>query len=203
MNRNFFIKCVAAVIIFPVLLSISGCTATKKIPISMTPGFSPDAVDMITVFPVVDLRFDKSDKLSMENVDNWMLKNVERILKKFGYQVILMSDRAMVSGLTEDDLSGKSTSWIKQAAPSSSSWVLITGLVDCESKLTFGSTGTAEVTGFFYNTNDGSVIWHDKGVGKVGQGGLAGMAMKGMMTHDAVVMATNVLMASFPEKRKK
>ena len=203
MYRNVLIKVIVAIVIFPVFLILTGCTATKKIPISMSPGFVPNTVDEITVFPVVDLRFEKSDKLNMGNVDDWMLKNIERILKKYGYNVNVLLDRNLVTDLTEDDLNNISVDWIKQVAPSSSNWILITGLVDSESKLTFGSTGTAEVTGFFYNKAEGSVIWHDKGVGKVGQGGLMGMAMKAMMTHDAVVMATGSLMSSFPENRNK
>lgn len=192
-----------AVIILPVFILISGCTATKKAAISMAPGFNPKSVDEILVLPVVDLRFDKTKMPNIDKVDNWMQNNIEGTLKRFGYKVKIVTDRAFVSNITEEDLNSQDAAWIKQAVPSKSSWVLVVGLMDSESKITFGSTGSAEVTGYFYNKGDGLSIWHDKGVGKVGQGGLMGMAMKATMKHDAVIMATGNMMASFPRIPKK
>jgi hypothetical protein len=199
--KNIFFKCLMfTAILLPVII-ISGCTVTKKVAISMNSGFTPKSVDEILVLPVVDLRFDKTKMPDMEKVDNWMLNNVEGTLKRYGYKVSIMPNRALVSNITEGDLS--SAAWVKQAVPSKSNWILVVGLMDSESKITFGSTGSAEVTGYFYNKIDGTIIWHDKGVGKVGQGGLIGMAMKATMKHDAVIMATGNLMASFPEIPKK
>jgi len=201
--KKCFFKCLMfTVILIPVIL-ISGCTVTKKAAISMNPGFNPKSVDEILVLPVVDLRFDKTKMPDMEKVDNWMQNNIEGTLKKYGYKVKILTDRALVSKITEEDLSSQSASWVKQAVPTKSNWVLVVGLLDTESKITFGSTGSAEVTGYFYNKEQVLTIWHDKGVGKVGQGGLMGMAMKATMKHDAIVMATWNMMASFPEIPKK
>jgi len=72
-------------------------------------------------------------------------------------------------------------------------------LIDVNTKLTFGSTGTAEVAGFLYDVESEKMIWRDKGIGKAGQGGLVGMLMKGMMDEQAISMANYNLVASIPK----
>ena len=182
---------------------LTGC-AVQKVAVYQLPGFEPTKVDVITILPVADLRVDKNDKVSIDDVNSWMSNSLEKDLKKKGYKVNVISDRSLVANLSEDDLKGKDLDWLKRGlAPGYSKWIFIAGLNDVMSRLTFGSTGNAEVSGYFYDLESGVLVWHDKGVGKTGQGGLIGMAMKGMMSHDAVVYATMNLMASFPKPPKK
>jgi hypothetical protein len=193
-------------LILPLFISIfllSGCAATK-VAVYQIPGFEPTKVDVITILPVADLRIDKNDKVKIDDVNSWMMPSLERTLKKAGYKVNVITDRSLVANLTEADLKSKDLEWLRQGVASGySKWILIAGLNDVMSKLTFGSTGNAEVSGYFYDVAGGALVWHDKGVGKTGQGGLMGMAMKGMMSHDAVVYATANLIASFPKPPKK
>jgi hypothetical protein len=73
-------------------------------------------------------------------------------------------------------------------------------LVDVATKLTFGSTGNAEVAGFLYNKEAGTIVWRDKGIGQVGQAGLMFMLMKGAMAGSAIDVAMNSLLSSIPKR---
>jgi hypothetical protein len=75
-------------------------------------------------------------------------------------------------------------------------------LDDVVTKLTFGSTGNAEVSGFLFDKQAGEIVWRDKGIGKVGQGGLLGMAMKAGMDGAAIDAAVGNLIASVPTRDK-
>ena len=80
---------------------------------------------------------------------------------------------------------------------------MVLSLVDVKSKLTFGSTGNAEVAGVMYDKESGTITWRDKGIGQVGQGGLIGMAFKGMMANSAISAALHNLLSSFPAQSEE
>jgi hypothetical protein len=201
MCKKLFVKCKTINVLLIVLLFFSGCAVTK-IPVYQSKSFDPLLVDQITVLPVVDLRIEKPENLTIDKINDWTKITIESRLKKFGYKVNILSDRILVDKLTEDDLSSKDPVWLNEVTSPGSNWILVVGLIDVMSKLTFGSTGNAEVTGYLYNKKDKTVLWHDKGVGKTGQGGLMGMAMKGFMARDAVNIATYDLVSSIPKKPK-
>jgi hypothetical protein len=103
--------------------------------------------------------------------------------------------------LTEEDLRAKNAEWLKALPNPGSRWVMALAVHDVTRKLTFGSTGNAEISGFLYDFQTGEQLWHDKGIGQVGEGGLLGMAMIGTMSRSAVNLAAYNCLASFPGKR--
>ena len=70
--------------------------------------------------------------------------------------------------------------------PDAPEWLLIMALIDSNSRLTFGSTGNAEVAGFLVDQQCHQLIWRNRKVQQTGQGGLIGMTMKGMMEEGAI-----------------
>ncbi len=79
--------------------------------------------------------------------------------------------------------------------------VLVVG--ELSRKITFGSTGNAEVSVAVLDKQAGNVVWKDKALGRAGQGGLMGMLMVSMMDDDALAQALGQVMYKFPKKPKK
>ena len=187
--RNLFILLPALIII--------GCVATKQ-PIFLSSTFDQQSIGNILVFPTVDMRFNKEPEFP--KLDNWIQGVVKDKLSSQKYTFTLGSDSSIIDNITEEDLQEVDAEWIRNLGPSSSRWVMVVVFLDARSKLTFGSTGNAEVAGYLFDKKNGSMLWRDKGIGKVGQGGLLGMLMKGTMLGDAIKKATKDLMKSFPKK---
>ena len=80
--------------------------------------------------------------------------------------------------------------------------MLVVCLDDLASKITFGSTGNAEVSGFLFDKEKGELVWAGKGVGQAGQGGLMGMTMVGMMKGEAIGSALYNLLSGIPNRPK-
>jgi hypothetical protein len=99
-------------------------------------------------------------------------------------------------------LKAANPTWIGELKPDDARLILVIELIDVQTKTTFGSTGNAEVAGYLFDKDSKKMIWHDKGIGQVGQGGLMGMAMKAGMDEDAIRMALASLMSSIPKRPK-
>ena len=88
--------------------------------------------------------------------------------------------------VSEDDLKEPQESRIRKLEPDEAHWVLVLALEDASSHLTFGSTGKAIVMVTLFDRQNGKLVWRAVGTAQAGQGGLMGMAMKGMMTDEAI-----------------
>ncbi len=179
---------------------ISGCSSPPlKKAIHLSPEYQTTSFGEITLLPVIDSRLDKEVEVNLEE----QLRNpIKEMLKSKGYVVNTNNNVDSVAGITEDNLKSIGPMIIKRLDFSTTRQVMIILLVDVNTKLTFGSTGTAEVSGFMFDKETEKMIWRDKGIGKSGQGGLIGMMMKGMMDEAAISMAAMNLMASVPEHLK-
>ncbi|HEC97888.1 MAG TPA: hypothetical protein ENI58_07035 [Nitrospirae bacterium] len=193
---KLFTKPLYRLLIFIPFLILTGCAVAKQ-PIFLSSTFGQEKIESIQVLPVVDFRFNKEPELP--ELDKWVLGEVKSKLKRKEYTFTIASDTSLVDNITEEDLQEVDAEWVKNLGPSDSRWVIVIALLDAKSNLTFGSTGNAEVSGYLFDKKDGSMVWRDKGIGKVGQGGLVGMLLKGSMLRDAVKKATVDLMNSFPK----
>lgn len=84
--------------------------------------------------------------LSFGKYDKWVHQIVEDKLEDKKYECKLISDRSLVTNITEEDLKNIDSQWVKTLGPSCSRYVMLIALWDARSKLTFGSTGNAEVS---------------------------------------------------------
>jgi hypothetical protein len=157
------------------------------------------AIDQVVVLPVVDARAGKKDNVNLESLRKSAISN----LKRKNYAVDQTDNAGTAGEILEEDLNDAKPEWIKRLGPPEARWVMVVELNEAHSNITFGSTGNAEVAGFLFDKQDGSVLWKGTGIGQAGQGGLMGMAMKGMMTGAALDSAMANLLSGIPKLPKK
>jgi hypothetical protein len=168
-------------------------------PIHVSPTFQFSSIDVVTVLPAVDLRADKSFSL---DVDKSVRGRGAKAWKGRGYTVVNAETLGDVEMVSEEDLNDADPEWIATLGPKDSRWALVLCLVDLKTKMTFGSTGNAEVSAYLFDKTERTLVWKDKGVGRAGQGGLIGMVMKAGMDGAALDMAVGNLMGSVPKRAR-
>jgi hypothetical protein len=124
-------------------------------------------------------------------------------LQKRGYAPVSADNNGEVGQIVEEDLLDTKPAWIKRLGTPSSRWVMVVCLLDVHSKLTFGSTGNAEISGYLFDKEKPELVWSGKSVGRAGQGGLLGMTMKGAMKSAAMGTAVVNLVDLLPKHPKK
>jgi hypothetical protein len=123
-------------------------------------------------------------------------------LKKKNYSVNAASSPGNAGEIAIEDVESATPPYVKKLGPAADRWVMVVFLDDIASKMTFGSTGNAELSGYLFDKESGELIWRGKGVGQAGQGGLMGMTMKGMMKGEALGAAIANLLAGIPKLPK-
>jgi hypothetical protein len=181
-----------------VALLLAGCTTTPPKPLHSAADFQPESMDTVYILPVVDARADKKLNLNLNKLQQTMANS----MKQKRYNVVVLSDRNLVAGLTDEDLKDPSRDWVKGIGPSEARWVMALAVGELSRKLTFGSTGNAEVNLVVLDKQTGTVVWEDKALGQAGQGGLLGMLMVSMMDEAAIENAMGQIMFKFPKKSK-
>jgi hypothetical protein len=146
-----------------------------------------------------DLRMDRKDNVNFDKLAKISAKN----LRRRNYATASSDNKGIAGDIAEEDLNDARPEWIKRLEPADARWVMVIGLNDVHIKMTFGSTGNAEVIGFLFDKQDGSVVWKGKGIGQAGQGGLLGMAVKGVMSEAAIETAIFNLCNGIPKAPKK
>jgi hypothetical protein len=172
------------------------CAAKKKPKLPPDPKFM--AIQNILVLPLVDSRVGEKASVNMDKLQ----AGAVNVLKKKRYPATAASTSGEMGQVVEEDLQGAKPEWVKKLGPADARWVAVVCLRDVMSKITFGSTGNAEVSGYLFDKESGELIWTGKGVGQAGQGGLAGMTMKGMMKGEALNAALYNLFNSMPTRAK-
>ncbi len=160
--------------------------------------FDVRAITVVALAPVLDLRVDKKDSLDLDaNVHT----TAKQSMTQRGYTVTSYADRSLVSTLQAQSTREGIEPMVKDFALSGGPrHVLVLGLIDAYSKLTFGSTGNAEMVGYLVDQERREVLWSNKAVGQVGAGGLLGMAMKSGMTSAAIGIAAAKLLEAIPPR---
>jgi hypothetical protein len=187
-------------IIFGIFLLglLSSCATTKPADF-IAPGFNAVNVESVHVLPIIDHRIDQSKQL---NLDEWVIPQAEKSLKNNGYLYEVHRDRSLISSITRDALETSNRDFITSLPPESARWVLLLVLEDSSAKLTFGSTGSAEMSGYLFDKKNCELCWRDKEVSQTGQGGLLGMAMVGVMERSAIEIAANHILLALPKRTK-
>jgi hypothetical protein len=180
------------------MLLLAGCAPTKQA-IYLDAGFQPEVINQITLLPVADARIEKKTK---ENFEGYILGNAMRILQKKGYQVRLSDNIGEISQITEGDLKSGDSEWIKRLGPPDARYVMVVVLVSVGTGFHgFGSSGGAEVAGYLYNKDNGTMVWRDMGRGSVqGQGGFIGLATKSSLSWNAITVAMKNLLSTIPKR---
>jgi hypothetical protein len=175
--------------------TLAGCAARKP-PATVPAAYPFSEVRAVTLMPIVDSRSGEKARIDFEK----LRAQAEKQLTGKRYRVTLDADAASLADMNVDDINEMTPDLVRKTAPSEQRWVMILCLEDVATKITFGSTGNAEMTGFLFDKQSGKLAWKNKGIGKAGQGGLAGMMMKGMMKGEALSAALTNLLLPVPEQ---
>jgi hypothetical protein len=176
---------------------LAGCASGGRVPLHLDPSVQFAAIEGIEVLPPVDARADKSVGV---NLHKQLLDPVTKQLVKKGYRVTQATSFGTAESISDEDLREADAEWVKGLGSQEARWVVIVCLVDVRTKMTFGSMGNAEISGYLFDRQTGTTSWRDKGLAQVGQGGLVGMMMKGTMDNSAISTALNNTLASFPKR---
>ena len=179
-------------------LAVTGCAGPKQA-LYRNPTFDAAAVSQVALLPIVDSRVDKGEAVDLEK---GVREPIKSAIEKRGHSVQFAAGFGEVGTVADVDLQSPDAAWIRKLGTPEERYVMVVMLVDLRSKLTFGSTGNAELSGYLFDRAEGVMLWHDKGIGRAGQGGLLGMAFKGTMAGEALDKAVDDLASSFPEHRK-
>ena len=179
------------------LLFFVASSFAKHVKAPPDPRFLP--IESIALLPVLDVRVDKKSSVDLQK----MRKQVASILRKKKYAVTEAENAGGAGEILEEDLQEAKPDWIKGLGPSDARWVMIVGLSDIATKITLGSTTNVEVMAFLYDKQTATLVWKNKGIGQAGQGGLVGIAMKGLSKGEAFSNALNNLLAAIPKREKK
>jgi len=174
-----------------------GATKRKKTtPAPLDPKLM--AIQNVSVLPVVDARAGTKASVSLEKLQGRVVK----MLQNKRYSASSAASTGQSGEIAIEDVEGAAQPFVKKLGPASERWVLVIFLNDISSKLTFGSTGNAQVSGYLFDKDAGELLWSGRGVGQAGQGGLLGMSMKGMMKGEALDAAVGNLLGSMPSRPK-
>jgi len=180
-----------AVLTLLATVTLAGCSARRP-PATVPTAYPFSEARAMTLMPIVDARSGEKTRVDLEKLQ----AQAEKQLAGKNYRVTLGRAEAALENLNVDDIAELTPDLVRETAPSERRWVMILCLEDVATKLTFGSTGNAEMTGFLFDKQTGKLAWRNKGIGKAGQGGLVGMMMKGTMKGEALSAAlTNLLLA--------
>ncbi len=176
------------------ILALASCVRPNRTALYWEHRVPAKEIGALVLLPALDSRIDRRVDI---NLDQQVLAVSITVLDERGYAASLGVMPADVGEVSIDELPTADASWIKRLAPAGR-WVMLLGLVDVTKTMTFGSTGNAEVAGFLFDTQQGLLVWRDRGVGQVGQGGLLGIMLTEKMDDWAIEDALNNLFASLP-----
>ena len=199
-RRRLLLAAMAAPACAPVLLAACATSAPKVTPPDyIEPGFDMRTVDLLTIAPVLDLRVDRSERLPL---DDLVQKHAALLLGVRGYAAKPVTEReglAALEGSGRVEVLAEAVKGYRIA--DASRWVMVFALVDYAAKLTFGSTGNAEMVAFVLDQSSGRLVWRHRALGQFGQGGLVGMMLKSQAGGIAVQSAAESLIDAVPPKR--
>lgn len=179
--------------LLPAVIFLASAVATKP---PADPKFL--AITNISVLPIVDARAGDKAKVDLGKLQ----ENLVSILKHKRYHASAADTSAETPQIAPEDLESPTPDFIRKLGPPNDRWVMVVALDDAISKIGFGSTGNAHVSGYLFDKEKSELMWKGNGVGQAGQGGLLGMALKGAMQGAALGDAVTKLLNGVPDRPK-
>ncbi len=186
-------------LIYGITALLVACGPKPVKPLKMDPHYQVFDFKQLGILPILDARKDR--KVNYE-FDKKLKRSIIRLFgKQKAYKLKFEQGYGLHRAINPDDLSSPDPEWVRRLAPDGGArFQLLFVIEDLQSRLTFGSVGSAEVSSYLFDTKEGRLVWFHKGVGKAGQGGLIGMAMKGAMAGMALQGALWRLALAFPKQ---
>lgn len=179
------------------IVCICAACAAPKVPLYRSTQWNPASVQNIAVLPVLDARLDRTEEI---NIERFILKPAAKKIRGRGYQSGTLSTWGAFPINHIEQVKRITPEQVRQLGPQTIQYVFLVALMDVKSEMGFGSSGNAEVAAWLFDKQTGTAVWYDKGIGQYGQGGLAGMMVKGLMGEAAVESAMSDLFRAFPSR---
>jgi hypothetical protein len=158
-------------------------------------------IDVLYLLPIADIRLDKSDKISLQKM---AMKKHGQALERMGYEVEVIKKKDAVAEISEDDLADLDPGWIRELGPAEARWIMLWVLEDlADREKTYGGAHGAECSGYFFDKQEGKMLWQHQAIYRWGLGGVAGLMFKGMQRQTAVAGCAEALMVQFPTRNDK
>ncbi|MFQ5992743.1 MAG: hypothetical protein ACE5NA_09945, partial [Nitrospiraceae bacterium] len=172
-----------------VILMVFGC-ALARTPIYLDPSFRPMDVQTITVLPAQDSREDHQVQLDETDLQKLVAQVLDRILQEKHYQVTFSSKLLAKQCFETEDSASVAGPCVRTLKSQKATWVLLVFLEDLQKRTASGSGVSAKFSGLLVDTANGKVVWRDFGYKRMGQGGMVGIAMSGLL--DTTVLNESV-----------
>ena len=182
-----------------VIVMALGCTSTRA-PIYLDPSFRPMDVETITVLSAQDSREKHQVQLDESDLQKLVAQVLDRILREKHYQVTLSSESLAKQCFETDGSPSVDGSCIRTLKSQKATWVLLVFLEDLQKRTAFGSGVSAKFSGLLVDTANGKVVWRDFGYKRMGQGGMVGIAMGGLLDATVINESVNDLMITLPAR---
>ena len=184
-----------------IVLCLAGCTwAPYEAPDFVSSDFKADKIDYLFVMPILDFRIDKEEQLPP---DEWFHEIIQTPLERKNYRYHMIKDRSWIAGIREEKFKKPNPVWLADMGPSEAKWLFFIVIHDVTSKLTLGSTGNAEMSGFIFDKIAGKLVWQNRVAAQTGRGGLLGLALKGTMAETAISIGIHEIIEGLPVKDKE
>jgi hypothetical protein len=187
----------AALALLAAILALPACGPGTRPPLFWAQRLQPHDVGQVIVVTANDDRIDRSVAV---NLDTQLRDQTVTWMRERGWEATAGELPAAADDLRLDELADANPATIRRLTIRGGRWVMVVGLVDVTTALTFGSTGNAEVAGYLFDTETEALLWRDRGVGQVGVAGLLGMAMVAYMDEEAIHAAVKKLIAGLPPR---
>lgn len=171
-----------------------GCASVPQKSPRELAGVNEDPVERVALTPMI-----KATPVDVrESLGEAVEKSLSKALERMKIEVVTPVRDATLALTEEEEVKELTQERLRSLGPENERFVLVVFLTDWSSRITFGSTCNMELSGYLIDKKVGRVVWHGKGTGAAGQGGLAGMLFKRWNDKDAVQYSVANLLAGFP-----
>lgn len=163
-----------------VAVSLGGCAQKPRVPVYIHPAYSPDAIDSVTVLPIVDRRGDKSVEFDLEDQ---VRRRVRSILERRRYTVALAGSFVEGRQLSMEEVSEMDSSDLVTLGPANSRFLFVFYVEDVLSTfVVMAHKFKVELSATLLDKQNATVLWRNKCVATGGQAGLVGAGLSKLTT---------------------
>jgi hypothetical protein len=188
---------ILSVILFPLMLN---CAGKPKVPIYIDPDLESMGFETVTMLPVVDRRVDKSEEFDVQkDIGDRVVKRLE----KKGYTVETAAAFSTQYNIPSEEVAEMEYHELAELGPADAHQLLVVYLDDASGKTGLGYTFKTETTAVLVDKSTGAMLWKDKGIGSMGQGGALGCMMAGATKGESMAQSVKNMMETLPKTPAK
>lgn len=183
---------------------LAGCAAPSKPgPTHVSDQFGDAKVTKLAVMPLMDARFDKSEKMNYDKINRGIRKFTKYQLQKRGYEPVYLLD-AVLPAVQQGLLEHPDPELLKAICPDDYPHSLLFIVEDLIQERNFLGTQTGlTVSMALVDGRTGSVLWSDTDVRRTSGGGLVGLGMSNLSEYNLICQCAEVMVKKLPDQRSQ